>query len=52
MKALSLYKRVKGGETETKARVLLRFSNSPLALKVLTALRWRGSGDIACGIMQ
>lgn len=37
---------------QRQAWVLLRFPNSPLALKVSTALRWRESGDVASGVMQ
>lgn len=31
---------------------VLRFPNSPLALKVSTALRWRENEDVASGVMQ
>lgn len=37
---------------QRQAWVLLRFPNSPLALKVSAALKWRESGDVAWGAVQ
>lgn len=39
-------------QRQKQERVLLRFPNSPLALKVSAALRWRESEDVARVAMQ
>lgn len=50
------YDYINGAEQVTwrqkQAWALLRFPNSPLALKVSTALSWRESEDVASGVMQ